>query len=72
LGGWRFWRQIITSCLKGCYTASNIFETALETLNGEEAWARILAGCDRVMVAELLGMMLVVVPEWVAQGVEVC
>jgi hypothetical protein len=35
---------------------------------GAEAWGRILAGCDRVVVAELLGLVVAVVPEWVCQS----
>ena len=37
---------------------------------GGEAWARILAAADRVVVAKLLGMMAIVVPEWVSDGVD--
>jgi hypothetical protein len=32
---------------------------------GAEAWSRILGGCDRNVVAELLGLMLLVTPGWV-------
>jgi hypothetical protein len=35
---------------------------------GGEAWARILAGADRVVVARLLGCMAIVLPEWVDFG----
>jgi hypothetical protein len=35
---------------------------------GGEAWARILAGAERRVVARLLGLMLSVVPEWVDFG----
>ena len=36
---------------------------------GAMAWARILAGAERRVVAELLGLMAIVVPEWVSEGV---
>jgi hypothetical protein len=36
---------------------------------GGEAWARILAAADRVVVARLVGMMAIVCPGWVAEGV---
>ena len=36
---------------------------------GGEAWARILAATDRVVVAKLLGMMMSVIPDWVKFGV---
>jgi hypothetical protein len=36
---------------------------------GSEAWARILAGAERRVVAELLGMMAIMLPEWVAEEV---
>jgi hypothetical protein len=36
---------------------------------GGEAWARILAAADRVVVARLLGMMAIVCPGWVAEEV---
>jgi transcriptional regulator with XRE-family HTH domain len=104
LGGWRVWRQIITSLLKSSYRTSNNLDSALESLSederwvaqvwlselvaafeddpqdvaeavaataigfGSEAWARILAGADRVVVARLLGCMAIVLPEWVAEG----
>lgn len=35
---------------------------------GAEAWRRILAGAERRVVAELLGQLLSVVPEWVDFG----
>lgn len=35
---------------------------------GASAWSRILGAADRNVVAELLGMMLLVVPEWVRDG----
>jgi hypothetical protein len=35
---------------------------------GAEAWARMLAGAERRVVAELLGQLLSVVPEWVDFG----
>jgi hypothetical protein len=36
---------------------------------GADVWARILAGCDRTVVAELLGMMLLLVtPDSVVDG----
>ncbi len=38
---------------------------------GGEAWARILAATDRVVVAKLLGMMAIVCPMWMSEGVEV-
>jgi DNA-binding phage protein len=106
LGGWRVWRQIITSLLKASYRTSNNFEEALENLSdderwiaqdclrelvaafeddpkgvaeavaataigyGAEAWARILAAADRVVVARLLGLMAIVCPGWVRKGVQ--
>jgi hypothetical protein len=36
---------------------------------GAEAWARILAAADRVVVARLLGLMMAVCPGWVRDGV---
>jgi hypothetical protein len=36
---------------------------------GAEAWARILAGAERGVVAELLGLMAIIVPEWVSGAV---
>jgi Primase C terminal 2 (PriCT-2) len=36
---------------------------------GSEAWARILAGADRVVVAKLLGLTAIVLPEWARAGV---
>jgi hypothetical protein len=36
---------------------------------GGEAWARILAGAERRVVAQLLGCMAIVCPGWVAEGV---
>ena len=36
---------------------------------GGEAWARILQAADRVVVARLLGLMAIVCPGWVAEGV---
>jgi hypothetical protein len=105
LGGWRVWRQIITSLINSSTRASNNFETALENLSedeqwvaqewlselvaafeddpkgvaeavaatalgyGSEAWSRILAAADRVVVARLLGMMAIVLPEWVSEEV---
>jgi hypothetical protein len=36
---------------------------------GADAWARILAATDRVVVARLLGCVAIVVPEWVRAGV---
>ncbi len=36
---------------------------------GSEAWARILAATDRVVVARLLGMMAIMCPGWVREGV---
>jgi transcriptional regulator with XRE-family HTH domain len=38
MGGWRVWRQIITSLLKASYRTSNNFETALESLSDDERW----------------------------------
>lgn len=35
---------------------------------GAEAWRRILTAAERVVVAELLGLMATVVPEWVCEG----
>ncbi len=105
LGGWRVWRQIITSLLKSSYRASNNLDSALKNLSederwiaqdwlselvtafeddpqgvaesvaatalgyGGEAWARILAATDRVVMAKLLGCMAIVLPEWVAEWV---
>jgi hypothetical protein len=37
---------------------------AMALAYGAEAWGRILQAADRVVVAELLGLMLVVVPSW--------
>jgi hypothetical protein len=48
--------------------AESVAATALGF--GGEAWARILAGAKRRVVAELLGLMAMVVPEWVCEGVE--
>lgn len=106
LGGWRVWRQIITSLLKSSYRTSNNLDSALENLSederwvaqvwlgelveafeddpqgvaeavaatalgyGSEAWARILAATDRVVVARLLGLMAIVCPRWVSADVE--
>jgi hypothetical protein len=36
---------------------------------GGEAWARILAAADRVVVAKLLGCVAIVLPEWVSEEV---
>jgi hypothetical protein len=36
---------------------------------GSEAWARILAATDRVVVARLLGCMAIVCPGWVREDV---
>jgi hypothetical protein len=36
---------------------------------GGEAWARILAAADRVVVARLLGMLAIVCPGWVCEEV---
>ncbi len=36
---------------------------------GAEAWARILQAADRVVVAKLLGLMAIVCPGWVSEGV---
>jgi hypothetical protein len=36
---------------------------------GGEAWARILAATEKVVVARLLGLMAIVCPGWVAEGV---
>jgi hypothetical protein len=36
---------------------------------GGEAWARILAGAERVVVARLLGCVVIVLPEWVRDAV---
>ncbi len=36
---------------------------------GAAEWSRILGAADRNVVAELLGMTLLVVPEWVSVGV---
>jgi hypothetical protein len=36
---------------------------------GAKAWARILAGADRVVVARLLGMMAIVCPGCLREGV---
>jgi hypothetical protein len=36
---------------------------------GAAAWARILAVAERRVVAGLLGLMALVVPEWVSKGV---
>jgi uncharacterized protein YukE len=36
---------------------------------GGEAWARILAGADRVVVARLLGCVAIISPKWVAEEV---
>ena len=47
--------------------AESVAATALGY--GGEAWARILAATDRVVVALLLGLMAMVVPEWIAEGV---
>jgi hypothetical protein len=105
LGGWRVWRQIITSLLKSSYRTSNNLDSALESLSederwiaqeclselvaafekdprgvaeavaatalefGGEAWARILAAADRVVVAKLLGCVAIVCPGWVCEGV---
>jgi hypothetical protein len=105
MGGWRVWRQIITSLLKSSYRTSNNLDSALENLSdderwiaqewlselvaafeddpqgvaeavaatalgfGGEAWARILAATDRVVVARLLGMMAIVCPGWAMEGV---
>jgi hypothetical protein len=104
MGGWRVWRQIITSLLKSSYRTSNNLDSALENLSederwiaqewlselvsafeddpqgvaeavaataigfGGEAWARILGATDRAVVARLLGLMAIVVPEWVSEG----
>jgi hypothetical protein len=35
---------------------------------GSAAWSRILGATDRNVVADLLGMMLLVTPEWVRVG----
>jgi hypothetical protein len=42
---------------------------AMAMAYGSEAWVRILGGCDRVVVAQLLGLMLLVTPEWFSDGV---
>jgi hypothetical protein len=36
LGGWRVWRQIITSLLKSSYRTSNNMDSALESLIDDE------------------------------------
>jgi hypothetical protein len=41
---------------------------AIALAYGVEAWARILAATDRVVVARLLGRLLVVIPKWVKEG----
>lgn len=38
MGGWRVWRQIITSFLKASYRASNNLDSALENLSEDERW----------------------------------
>ena len=38
MGGWRVWRQIITSLLKSSYRASNNLDSALENLSEDERW----------------------------------
>jgi hypothetical protein len=35
---------------------------------GSVAWSRILGATDRMVVAELLGSILLVTPEWVRVG----
>jgi hypothetical protein len=35
---------------------------------GSEAWARVLAATDRVVVAKLLGCVVIVCPRWVSEG----
>jgi hypothetical protein len=47
-------------------TAESVAATAMAY--GSEAWGRILGGCDRVVVARLLGLMMTVVLEWVRDG----
>jgi hypothetical protein len=38
MGGWRVWRQIITSLLKASYKTSNNLDSALENLSDDERW----------------------------------
>ena len=38
LGGWRVWRQIITSLIKSSNKTSNNFDLALENLSEDERW----------------------------------
>jgi hypothetical protein len=38
LGGWRFWRKIITSLLKSSIRTSNNLDSALENLSDDERW----------------------------------
>jgi hypothetical protein len=96
LGGWRVWRKIITSLIKGSIRAGNNLELLSEDEGwiaqeylpllvsefeddpvgvaeavgaialgyGAEAWRRILAGVQRNVVAQLLGMMLLLTPSW--------
>ena len=47
--------------------AESVAATALGY--GGEAWARILAATDRVVVARLLGCVAIVCPGWLQEGV---
>jgi hypothetical protein len=47
-------------------TAEAVAATALGY--GATAWSRILSAADRIVVAQLLGMMLLVTPNWVKFG----
>jgi hypothetical protein len=38
MGGWRVWRQIITSLLKSSYRTSNNLDSSLENLSEDERW----------------------------------